>query len=280
VRLFSKNTDVALANRQNSTHPSPLNMKAVIILLVVCTLGLGVALYVRHTKALEETKQKEAEIITISNRLESTKAKLEEQEQVAMKLGSTLDQKKQELSSVSNNFLKISDELARTQKAAKAAEEAAKAEMAKRDARIAELETQKDALDKQATDLKSAIGNLEKSIADTEKKLAASEGDREFLLKELKRLQKEKAELERQFNDLAALRTQVSKLKDELSVARRLEWIRMGIYGMQTQKGAERLMAGTAPTHATNNFNLNVELKQDGSAVIVPRQTNAVPATK
>jgi chromosome segregation ATPase len=250
-------------------------MKAVIILLFVCTLGLGVALYIRHTKAVEETKAKEAEVLTFSNRLETTKAKLEETEQVAMRLDSDLVKRKQELSSVSNNFLKISEELAKTQKAAKAAEEAAKAEMAKRDARIAELETKTEALDKQATDLKAAIGNLEKSISDTEKKLAASEGDREFLLKELKRLQKEKAELERQFNDLAALRTQVGKLKDELSVARRLEWIRMGIYGSQTQKGAERLMAGTNPAASTNNFNLNVELKQDGTAVVNPARTNA-----
>ena len=249
-------------------------MKAAIILLVVCTLGLGVALYIRHSKAVEESKAKEAEIVNYSNTLARTKAQLEEQEQVAMRLETNLVQRKQELTSVSNNYVKISAELAKTLKEAKAAEEAAKAEMAKRDNRIAELETQKEALDKQATDLKSAIGNLEKSIADTEKKLSASEGDREFLLKELKRLQKEKAELEKQFNDLAALRTQVTKLKDELSVARRLEWIRMGIYGQQTQKGAERLMAGTAP-HASNNFNLNVELKQDGSAVVVPRQTNA-----
>ena len=79
--------------------------------------------------------------------------------------------------------------LAKTQQDAQAAAEAAKSEMARRDAKINELEAQNTALDKQATDLKSAIGNLEKSIADTEKKLAASEGDREFLLKELKRLQ-------------------------------------------------------------------------------------------
>jgi len=97
-------------------------------------------------------------------------------------------------------------------------------------------------------------------------------------LKELKRLQSEKAELERQFNDLSTLRTQVAKLKEELSVSRRLEWIRMGIYGNQEKKGAERLLAGATPAN-TNNYNLNVELKQDGGAVIVPRQTNANSTT-
>jgi hypothetical protein len=116
-------------------------------------------------------------------------------------------------------------------------------------------------------------------ISDTEKKLAASEGDREFLLKELKRLQAEKAELERQFNDLSVLRTQVAKLKEELSISRRLEWIRMGIYGAQSQKGAERLLSST-PALPRTNFNLNVELKQDGSAnVISPAVTNRAAAT-
>ena len=148
------------------------------------------------------------------------------------------------------------------------------AELAKSEARIKELEGQKLALDEQANDLKSSIGNLAKSIADTEKKLAASEGDREFLLKELKRLQVEKADLERQFNDLSLLRTQVAKLKDELSISRRLEWIRMGIYGMQVQKGAERLLAPNLTPNPASNFNLQVELKQDGGAMVVPARTN------
>ena len=65
-------------------------------------------------------------------------------------------------------------------------------------------------------------------------------------------------------------------------IARRLEWIRMGIYGMQAQKGAERLMAAPTPSPASN-FNLQVELKQDGGVIIVPAKTNGVdkaPAPK
>src|SRR5437870_12087954 len=121
------------------------------------------------------------------------------------------------------------------------------------------------------------------NMDDIEKKHSSSERNREFLLKDLKRLQTEKAELERKFNDLALLRTQVAKLKDELSIARRLEWIRMGIYGMQAQKGAERLMATTPAPNTASNFNLQVELKQDGGASIVPLKTNApanAPAPK
>jgi chromosome segregation ATPase len=151
-----------------------------------------------------------------------------------------------------------------------AAAEAAKQEIARRDAQITQLTTQTNTLTHKMDDLTASIGQLGEQIALTERQLAASEGDREFLLKELKRLQVEKAELERQFNDLSVLRTQVAKLKEELSVARRLEWIRMGIYGSQQKKGAERLMAGAPPAvRRTNNFKLNVELKQDGGATVV-----------
>jgi chromosome segregation ATPase len=118
------------------------------------------------------------------------------------------------------------------------------------------------------------ISNLGKQIADTEQKLAASEGDREFLLKELKRMQTEKAELERQFNDLSLLRTQVAKLKEELSIARRLEWIRMGIYGTQEKKGAEMLMSPVIAGTTKPAYNLNVELKQDGAATVITNSTN------
>jgi chromosome segregation ATPase len=252
-------------------------MKAAIIILVILSLGLGVTLFVRHTQAVKLKNEKDETILerdNLSNRLEQTKTKLDEMTQVNSTLETNLTTRSQDLTTKSNDLVKITAELAKTQKEAKAASEAATAELAKRDARISELETQKSALDEQANGLKSAIGTLEKSIADTEKKLTASEGDREFLLKELKRLQVEKAGLERQFNDLALLRTQVSKLKDELSISRRLEWIRMGIYGQQEVKGAERLMAPAAIATAATNFNLQVELKQDGGAMIVPARTN------
>jgi len=150
--------------------------------------------------------------------------------------------------------------------------------LAKRDARIAELENQNSALDKQTTDMKTAITALEARIAETQKKLAASEGDRDFLLKELKRMQAEKADLERKFNDLVVLREQVHKLKEELTVARRLDWLRKGLYGQTEMKGAERLRRGfQQPTDVKTNYSLNVEIKKEGSATVVP-PTNAPPA--
>ena len=257
-------------------------MRAAIVILLLATLALGGGLFYRHTEAVKQQKQDLEVKSELTNRLVETQKKYEEQEQLTMVLQTNLITHKGELNQTSNQLVKLMLDLNKTQKEAQAAAEAAKAEMAKRDQKIADLEAQNDQLDKQAIDMKAAISNLEKSIADTEKQLAASEGDREFLLKELKRLQTEKAELERQFNDLSALRSQVAKLKEELSIARRLEWIRMGIYGMQTQKGAEKLIQAAASPSSATPFNLNVELKQDGTATVIPGQTNsaATPPSK
>src|SRR5436189_877137 len=254
-------------------------MKAGIAILLLATLALGGGLFYRHTEAIKQQKEDLQVKTELTNRLVETQKKFEDQEQLTMVLQTNLLNQKGELNLTSNQLVKLMLDLNKTQKEAQAAAEAAKAEMAKRDQKISDLEAQNDQLDKQAIDMKVAIANLEKSIAQTEKQLAASEGDREFLLKELKRLQTEKADLERQFNDLSALRSQVAKLKEELSIARRLEWIRMGIYGMQTQKGAEKLMQAAATTSTGTPFNLNVELKQDGTATIITGQTNsAAPA--
>ena len=102
---------------------------------------------------------------------------------------------------------------------------------------------------------------------------ALNEGARAHL-SELRRLQDEKNSLERQFNDLAMLREQVRKLRDELSISRRLDWIRRGLYG--SLKGAERLQQGIEPpiTGGTN-FDLNVELQESGEVEVVPQGTNA-----
>jgi chromosome segregation ATPase len=253
---------------------SQANMKAAIVFLVLVAAGLGVGLLMRDKQAKEIKHQDDEVKSVLSNRVEQTQAKLDEQEKMNMYLQTNLTLKSEELFSTSNNLSKIAADLARTQKKMQEEAEAARAEIERRDQQISQLTSQTNQLTMKMDDLTSSIDKLSKMIGETERKLLASEGDREFLLKELKRLQVEKADLEKQFSDLSVLRTQISKLKEELSVARRLEWIRMGIYGMQDKKGAERLMNPVGPGGKTNNFNLNVELRQDGGATIVA-PTNA-----
>jgi chromosome segregation ATPase len=250
--------------------------KTGIVTLIVLCVVLGVGLLIRHAKAVQEKDAADARIMQLSNDVVHTQDQLTEQKKVNDTLEKTLENKTSEATGFSNKLDNVTATLVKTEQDAKAAAEQAKDEIAKRDAKIADLEGQNDDLTKKMADLNTSIGNLESQITDTQKKLAASEGDREFLLKELKRLQAEKADLERKFNDLAVLRDQVRKLRDELSIARRLEWIRRGLYG--TEKGAEKLQKGFATTGPQTNYDLNVEVKQSGGAKIVSPGTNAPPA--
>ncbi len=250
------------------------NRIGLVVLVLVC-LGLGIGLVTIRQNA---AKQKEGDAVVIqdySNKLATTTAKWEEQRQVAANLYTDLDKQKQSYQELSNTYsqvsLNLSNNLAEQQAALKASQE----ELAKRDAKINELETQNQALDKQAGDLTNAISKLTAQINETQRKLAASEGDKVFLEGELKRLIAEKSELERQFNDLAVLRAQVAKLKEELNIARRIEWIRQGLFASADQKGAQKLMQGLAAPQmqakATKTpYDLNVEVSADGSVKVVP----------
>ena len=88
----------------------------------------------------------------------------------------------------------------------------------------------------------------------------------------------EKAELERQFTDIALLREQVRRLKEDLSVERRMEWIRKGIWASGEMKGAQMLIQGTKPPpKPRQDFDLNVEVNSDGTVRRIPSATNAPP---
>jgi chromosome segregation ATPase len=266
------------------------NRLALIVLGLLC-LGLAIAVITIRNNEVEQKRNDTDAILGFSNKWVETSTKFEDQKQVNAEMEKDLTARKQILLELTNNFTTVSSNLADTSANLSKTEESLKtsqAELAKRDAKIAELETQNQALDKQAGELSTSITNLTMQIADTEKKLEASEGDKAFLQKELKRMMTEKAELERQFNDLTVLRAQVSKLKQELSIARRLEWIRQGLFAANEQKGAQKLMQGVGSAAATAKaarpaYDLNVEVGADGSVKVIPppasrTETNSVPA--
>lgn len=264
-----------------------MKSKAAIILLIVLALALAAALLYRHQAAQKRQQEDATTIEYLSTQVTNTTARLAVETQTNAVLAATLETRIEELEQASNSLVATRATLDQTKAQVVAAQEqleTTKTEVARRDARIAELENHNVTLDKQTTELKTALGDLEIKIAQTEKQLAASEGDREFLLKELKRLQAEKVELERRFNDLVALREQVKKLKEELAITRRLEWIRRGLYGGSTRKGAELLQSGIPQPAARTNVDLNVELRRDEPPTILvptnppPAPTNTVPA--
>ena len=251
------------------------NRIGVVVLVLIC-FGLGIGLIAIRREAAKQKTADEDKIQTFSNQLVVTSGKLDEQKQVAAMLEKDLDVQKKSFGDLTNNYSEVSANLSKTT----ATLETTKKELEQREAKIADLENQNQALDKQALDLSTAITNLTVEIADTQKKLAASEGDKAFLEKELQRLIGEKAELERQFNDLTVLRAQVAKLKEELSVARRLDWIRRGLFAAAEEKGAQKLMQlspAQAQAKATPkpNYDLNVEVTADGSVRVIPPATNS-----
>jgi chromosome segregation ATPase len=267
------------------------NRIGIIVLGLLC-LGLVIAVITIRNNAVEQKRTDSEAILGFSNKWVETSTKFEDQRQVNAEMEKDLDTRKKAILDLTNNYTTVSSNLSETAENLAKSEASLKTsqeELAKRDSRIAELETQNQVLDKKAVDLGLSITNLTFQIADTEKKLAASEGDKAFLQKELQRMMAEKAELERQFNDLTVLRAQVSKLKQELNIARRLEWIRQGLFASSEQKGAQKLMQGmgASPSPAKTPrpvYDLNVEVGADGSVKVIPpagsrsESTNSAPA--
>jgi chromosome segregation ATPase len=266
-----------------------MNNRLGLIILGVIAAGLLIGLIVIEKQASDQQHQASTQIGSLSNDLATAHKDLDEQKSVATMLEKDKEEQKKTFENaygeLTNNFTVVSSNLAQTG----AALEATQKEVKERDAKITDLEAQNQTLDKKASDLSMEITNLTGQIEDTQKKLATSEGNRVFLQNELTRLRAEKTELERQFNDLSVLRAQVAKLKDEMREARRLDWIRRGVYAAAQEKGAQRLMqgsfAGTPPTPAgQTNYDLNVEVRADGSVKVIPpltgpsATTNALPA--
>jgi chromosome segregation ATPase len=247
-----------------------------VIILAVISVGLLVVLISTKKQAATEKEKDAAAIHYNSNEWLKTTGVLNDQRQVNTMLTNDLAAVRTEFSTLTNKYSEVSRQLTQTEASLKASQTI----VAQRDQRIAALETQNRELDEKAVDLSAALTNLTVQIEETQRKLTASEGDKAFLEQELKRLMAEKAELERQFNDLAVLRAQVSKLKEELSIARRLEWIRKGLFASDEQKGAQKLVRPAASSDRTNQFDLNVEVNADGSVTVIPPLTNAPAAPK
>lgn len=249
--------------------------KVPIIVLLIVAIGLGVALISVNNRAKQDREVAQGSLTTLSNQVTHVQNGLAEQQSVnrtlETNLATTTREYSNKLAAKDAQLASTQAELAKAQADAKAQAEAAAAEVAQRDKKIADLEGQNQELDKESADLKNSISNLAGQIADTKKKLAASEGDKAALIKELKELQAKKDELERKFNDLAVLKEQVRKLKEELSIARRLDWIRRGIYETLNEKGGERMVhlsQNPAPPPPSTNGNLNVEIHQNGAVKI------------
>lgn len=152
-------------------------------------------------------------------------------------------------------------------------------EIAKRDGSIKDLQNTRDQLNAKVaelntdiTKLKSTIGTLNTRIAFVEGELQVAKDDKAFLTKELGRMQGERTEMERKMNDLAFLKEQISTIKSDQAIGRRVDWMRTGTF-MDERKGATLLvdalkpLPSTKPT-TTKGSQLNVEVHRDGTVTI------------
>ena len=263
-----------------------MNNKGPVIVLLLVSVGLGVALIIVNKQTGEKSREANYNLTTFSNKVVSDSKRMAELETVNQTLVTNLTVIRIDYS----NKLSLTDANLRAaeanlEKAVAEAKAAAKAQaesnavaLALRDQKISQLENQNGALDKESAALRVAITNLDARIAATQDKLAKSEGDRAFLSKELKILKAEKEDLENRFNSLADVREQLHKLKLEAAVDHRLDRIRRSIDASFKEKGgelAQRSMPSNAPPDTSG---ANVELRQSGGTKIqIPPPTDAPP---
>jgi chromosome segregation ATPase len=254
-----------------------MKLKIGIAILAVACLGLAIALMAIKKQGEDQHKTDSSTIVVFSNKWDEASRNVDELRQVNVVLTTNLATSEQQSSQLSNSLTETSSELASTKTSLQSAED----KVASLTSRLADLEAQNQTLDQRAAALTNTIASLDAQIADTQQKLSNSETNNAFLAKELEQQILQRAELERKFNDLNAVRAQVKKLRDEAFVARRLELMRVSA---TEQKGASLL---NHPVPATNlatsgaaaklppHYDLNVEVGSDGSVRVIPPPTNS-----
>jgi len=156
---------------------------------------------------------------------------------------------------------------------------------------ITDLEARNDALNQVKGALENKIEGLDKKIAETNKKLEVSEGDRTFLERELVRMQDEKAELVKKMNDIEFISAQYKRIRSDINIARRLDWMHrgIGIYAKKksiTEKSADLRRPNNGATLAGIGEpmpeRIQVELTSDGEVkingkIVEPKEAEETP---
>jgi len=281
-----------------------MKLKIGIIVLAAACVALLFALFASRKAADDQRTRDTAAILEFSNQLVTASTSLDDLRQVNLMLTNDLSSLQQTVATLHQTAAVLSNNLLETASAlstSKASLNTAEGQIVNLNGRITDLEAQNKALDERAAELTNQLAELNAVIAVTQHKLASSEADNAFLAAELQKQLAQKAELERKFADLNVVRAQVSKLREELFVTRRLQWMANGANPSTPQKGASLLMqrgparasssvsvtpvspatsAQTAPSpgtpaRAASPYDLNVEVGSDGSVHVIPPTTDS-----
>mgnify|MGYP001163959731 FL=1 len=263
-------------------------MKGNTTIIVAVAALIGGALMVVQLSKATTTITEQSDIITQNKEeikgLKTAKATLETtQADLTKKLNtanSTVNKTQDALSKLQTDYgQKVAEYETFVSKAAQ--------ELADKDEKISALNTELSTAqnknrdyDSQIKDLNSQMSTKDQAIEDISRRLESSENDRDHLLKERNKLIAEKAELEKQFQDIVVLRQKVQRLQVELMASKKLEWLRRGFYGSARKKGGAQLMGMSKKPRqktTTATADLNVEVRRDGTVKIVPIETNSPP---
>ncbi len=256
-----------------------MNAKIGIALLVVACAALAVALVTLKQKADAQRQQSDSTIVEISNKVTQAGLQIDELKQANVNLNADLASSRAASLTFSNQVIATSNTLATALAGTEASLQGAQQQITNLNTHIADLEAQNQVLDQRANSLSNTIASLNTQIASTQQQLATSKTNNAFLARQLQQLMAEKKKLEDQFNDLAEVRAQVRKLRTDIFVAQRLEWMRQGMDPTKQMKGGQLLMQRTLPVPgaatSSSQYNLNVEVGSDGSVRVIPPPTNA-----
>jgi len=221
-----------------------MKAKGLIAVLFLAVVALAVWSVLQNRKAASLRTEHAQQIDYLSNELNRVKAEANQAGQEQVRLKRNLEEVAARLKEATNQLVTTQAKLQEVQTAAQEAARLAEQEISKREERIGELEGLNKQLQAQVKSMEGMIRDLDSRIAETQKQLASAKGERQFLLRELKRLQTEKAELERQFSDLSVLQARVRRLR-QLQGAEALMAMRQRLTGAgRPLKGAELLARG------------------------------------
>lgn len=245
-----------------------MKTKIIIAVLAVACAGLLIAFFAAKKQGEDQHTADVSAILDFSNQVNNATVKINDLSQVNVTLTNDLAMSQQELAQLSNSLAAASATLADSRVALASAQ----GQITNLSSRISDLETQNQALDQRAAELTNNIVRLNALIDDTRAKLATAETNNAFLQEELQRQLAMRAEIEHKFNDLDALRQQVSKIKTEMFIARRMQLSKNDI---GSKRGAELLVTPNKPAPAAaasvpGNYGLNVEVGSDGSVRVIP----------
>ena len=251
-----------------------MKIKIVIVILAVVCLGLAVGLFAVKKQGEEQHVADVSSIVDFSNQVFNANIKITELNQVNLNYSNDMVLSQQQSAELSNSLAAANVTITSSQVTLATAQ----SQITNLNTHINDLEAENKALDQRASELTNVIAQLNRQIEDTRSKLATAETNSAFLQQELQKQMAQKAELEHKFSDLDELRTQVKKIKTDLFVARRLQFMKND---NSQKKGAQLLIqraAPTVPAAETPGYGLNVEVGSDGSVRVIPPLGAAKPA--